>query len=116
MGRDNLGISTADFRAALKNGAHSFPGGYPLYFVMVDGAALCFDCAREERARIVYMARVDRLSALHWAPDDGWRVSMLDTNWEDPSLFCTHCDARIPSAYAEDAAIDAESNSAVSKG
>jgi hypothetical protein len=28
-------------------------------------------------------------------------VEALDVNWEDPSLYCDHCGARIESAYAE---------------
>jgi hypothetical protein len=34
--------------------------------------------------------------------NDGWRVIGCDVNWEDPSLYCDHTGARIPSAYAEE--------------
>jgi len=38
-----------DFRAAVRNGAYAWPGGYPLFFICSDGAALCHKCAKAER-------------------------------------------------------------------
>jgi len=31
--------SISDFRAAIRNGAYAWPGGYPMFFVMADGGA-----------------------------------------------------------------------------
>ena len=45
--------SISDFRAAVRNGPYAWPGGYPLYYVTTDGAALCADCMTKERASIV---------------------------------------------------------------
>jgi hypothetical protein len=73
---------------------YAWPGGYPLFLVTSDGAALCCDCARKEYKQI---ARAIRHS-LH----DGWEVTGEAINWEDPDLFCDHCSKRIESAYAED--------------
>ncbi len=75
---------------------YAWPGGYPMYIVMDDGEALCCDCANKELGRIAgSTARRDQ---------DGWAALGVDINWEDSSLFCCHCNARIESAYAEDEA------------
>ena len=71
--------------------SYDWPGGYPVYHICDDGGTLCPDCAN------------DPANPVHEdAPDDGWRIVGSDVNWEDAELYCDHCDARIPSAYAED--------------
>jgi hypothetical protein len=60
--------------------AYVWPGGYPLYYLCEDGDILCAECAHEFE-------------------DD---IAGHDVNWEDPDLFCVHCQKRIESAYAED--------------
>ena len=87
-------MTLLEAKRLLRNGPWAWPGGYPLYFICDDGAALCFACARKEWRQIVY-AHLHRLR-------DGWRLAGYDTNWEDPDLQCAHCDERIQSAYAED--------------
>ena len=86
--------SISDFRKAIRNGAYAWPGGYPLYFVTSDGAALSFSAARYNRRAI--------LEAIATKASDGWRVVGIDTNWENPDLRCDDTGERIPSAYAED--------------
>jgi hypothetical protein len=73
---------------------YAWPGGYPLYVVTHDGAALSVEAARAEWSQIVR-------STLQHARD-GWRVERTCINWEDPALYCDHTGIRIPSAYAED--------------
>lgn len=67
---------------------YAWPGGYPVYYVTTDGAGLCPTCATQ-----------------HGTEKDGshsgWELEGADINWEDPELFCDHCNTRIPSAYAE---------------
>jgi hypothetical protein len=88
-------INTAhDFRRAIRNGAYAWPGGYPLYFITSDGAALSFDAAKAERRNI--------LQSIAHRSNDGWRVIGADVNWEDQDLTCDHTGERIPSAYGED--------------
>lgn len=73
---------------------YAWPGGYPLYLVMGDCAALCVACGRKEWRQI----------ARHTiAPTHGrdWQCVAIDTNWENPDLYCVHCSERIESAYAE---------------
>ncbi len=45
--------SVADLKATIRNGAFAWPGGYPLFFITDDGAALCFDCGQKEAKRII---------------------------------------------------------------
>lgn len=80
---------------------YAWPGGYPLFLVTSDGAALCCDCGRKEWASIC--------AAMRGKLRDGWQVEAADINYEDPSLYCDHCSQRIESAYAEDKAIDRQS-------
>lgn len=68
---------------------YAWPGGYPVFHVTNDGAALCTDCVQAE------MEQCSDPNA------HGWYVVGHDVNWEDPELFCDHCNARIESAYAE---------------
>ena len=83
-----------DFRRAIRNGAYAWPGGYPLYFITSDGAALSFDAAKAERRNI--------LQSIAHRSNDGWRVIGADVNWEDDNLTCDHTGKRIPSAYGEE--------------
>ena len=80
-------------RSAL--GRYAWPGGYPVYLVTSDGAALCPDCVRSEVRLIVDAARTDDRSC-------GWYPMGADINYEDPDLYCDHCSQRIESAYAEE--------------
>lgn len=87
--------SISDFRRAVRNGPYAWPGGYPCYWVMSDGAACAFDVAKSERRNM--------LEALANPRDrSDWRPVALDINWEDSDLTCAHTNKRIPSAYGED--------------
>ena len=67
--------------------AFSWPGGYPTYAIMDDGAALCHACtSREEEVHVGGDA-------------DGWRYEGADIHWEGDPLICSHCGEEIPSAY-----------------
>jgi len=84
----------SDFRAAIRNGAYAWPGGYPMFFITADGGALSFDAAKHER-RVILEAIQSNDSR------SGWCVVGYDINWEDPALYCDHTGNRIESAYAE---------------
>lgn len=81
----------SDFRAAMRNGAYAWPGGYPLYFITNDGAALSFEAVKEN-LRLVIESVANDLR-------DGWRVVACDVNWEGFDLTCDHTGQPIPSAY-----------------
>lgn len=71
--------------------AYTMPGCYPVYHVCDDGGILCPSCANDPRNPV----HIDK-------PNDGWRIIGSDVNYEDPDLFCDHCNQGIESAYAED--------------
>lgn len=79
-------------RGDLKNRFTSV-GCYPVALLMADGGVLCWKCAHEEKAAIC-------LSAMTGA-HDGWKPECVFVNWEEPDLYCDHCNERIESAYAE---------------
>lgn len=86
--------SAADLKATLRAGAYAWPGGYPLYFVTSDGAALSFESVRKELRSVLWSIK-NRVS-------DGWQVVACETNWEDSELVCDHSGARIPAAYGDE--------------
>jgi len=77
--------------------AYAWPGGYPLFYLVRDGEALCPACVNAEIERIMDVVLGEDTGA-------DWDVVGRDVNWEDSSLFCAHCNKRIESAYAEDEA------------
>jgi len=74
----------------LSSSPYAWPGGYPLFAITHDGAALCHYCCKTERETIATTTG-----------RDGWGVVAIEANWEDPDLYCDHCGDRIESAYAE---------------
>lgn len=86
--------SLAKVKASLRAGAYAWPGGYPVYFVTRDGAALSFDSARDCWRQIVAEFMDDSST--------GWRIVGADVNYEDSELTCDHSGERIPSAYGDD--------------
>ncbi|USN14388.1 hypothetical protein KABACHOK_05750 [Brevundimonas phage vB_BpoS-Kabachok] len=80
-------------KAALRAGPFTDLGGYPLYFVTRDGAALSFDAVQQQFAQVCY----DHLNDC----STGWRIDGAQINYENADLFCDHTGQRIPSAYAE---------------
>ena len=80
-----------DFEKQIESGAYAFPGGYPLFFVTNDGAALCFEAAKENRKLIA--------ESIKEKSTDGWQVIACIINWEDDQLHCDHTGQKIDSAY-----------------
>jgi hypothetical protein len=72
----------------------AWPGGYDIFNVVADGGVLCVDCSNKEFPRTLD------------AEDEQFHVVGQDCNWEDPQLYCDHCNRRIPSAYADDTTED----------
>lgn len=86
-------FDVAAFDAAIESGPYAWPGGYPVYFVTNDGAALSYAAAQAESELI----RASIAEGLN----DGWRVTAAAINWEDDSLYCDHTGAKIEPAYGE---------------
>lgn len=78
--------------------AYAWPGGYPIFYVTADSAALCPDCVNDpdNPAHTGAEARTKGID------DPQWRIVASDVNWEDTSLYCDHCNKQIPSAYGDD--------------
>jgi hypothetical protein len=83
--------TVAELKATLRAGAYAWPGGYPLYFICDDGAALSFDSVKENLPQVIY--------AIRHGLRDGWRVVACEINWEDNDLTCEHSGKPIPAAY-----------------
>ena len=81
-----------DVKHAIKQ-PYAWPGGYPLFIALSDGAASCTACAKQEIRSIAFSTANDI--------SDGWKAEAVDINWEDSELRCDHCSKRIESAYAE---------------
>ena len=75
----------ADIAKFVARTKFAFPGGYELFAITDDGAALCYDCCQTEFSQIVGSY-----------PGDGWRVTAIDSmaNYDD-SFHCDHCNREI---------------------
>ena len=71
---------------------YAWPGGYPIFYLCADGESLCPSCVAANRKLI---------EAAPEYLDSQWEVVGSDINWEDSSMYCAHCNARIESAYSE---------------
>ena len=82
--------SPAQFKATMRAGGHTFPGGYTLAFTTLDGCILCFDCAQKEARWILYSIRNDHR--------DGWHVDGITNadECEEP-VYCDHCSHQLNS-------------------
>lgn len=69
---------------------YSWPGAYPIIYVVDDGDILCADCVN------------DSTNPVHFGGDaDGWRVEALDIHYEGAPETCAHCGKSIESAYGD---------------
>ena len=91
--------NVTDLRNVLNAGPYAWPGGYPVFFVTSDGAALSFESVSDEIESVT--------DSIENKIDDGWRVIATDINYEDSNLFCDHSGERIESAYGDDEDEDA---------
>ncbi len=76
--------------------AYAWPGEYPIYYLCQDGGTLCPACANGGNGALAYVGK---------APDgidDGqWQIVGQEVNYEDDSLFCDHCNAKVQAAYVD---------------
>jgi len=72
---------------------YAWPGGYPLFIITSDCAAICIDCARDNWRGVAHST----VTGCH----DGWNATSAAINWEDPDLACDHCGENIEAAYSE---------------
>lgn len=76
--------TTGQLLATLRAGQYTFPGGYRLFFITSDGAALSFDAVRGNLYQVIYSIR--------HGVSDGWRVIGCDTvdHYDESPLHCEH--------------------------
>jgi len=86
-------LSTRDIKRWIRHGAFAWPGGYPMYFITDDGAALSFATVKAEWSNVCDSIRREC--------SDGWRVIAVDINYEDGDLIDDHSGERIESAYGD---------------
>ena len=89
-----------EFLDSVRTGKYTSVGCYPKYWLMRDGETLSYEAVREN---IFAIAR-----AMRDHNDAQWECVGCDVNWEDPDMYCAHTNARIESAYAEDAHTDSD--------
>lgn len=75
--------------------AYAWPGGYPIFYVCQDGGTLCPACANGGNGSIAYIGK-----SPDGIDDAQWRIVGQEVNYEDDSLFCDHCKAKVDAAYA----------------
>ncbi len=82
----------AQVKATLRAGPYAWPGGYQMYFITQDGAALSFEAVRSEFRQIV--------QDYAWNHDTGWMMAGCEINYEDEELYCGHTGKQIEAAYS----------------
>ena len=87
-------MTTTELKQYIRNGKYAWPGGYPLYFVTSDNAALAFDTVKENYKEVLSAVK-------HNDYHSGWGVIRCEVNWEDVTLRCDHSGELIESAYTD---------------
>lgn len=77
---------------------YAWPGGYPVFYLCDDDSVLCAACANGENGSETNRPDLDAACL----DDHQWILTAHDINWEDPDLYCGHCNNRIESAYADE--------------
>lgn len=87
--------TTAEFKACLRGGGYTFPGGHSLAFITTDGGAICFDCAEKE-ARLI-------LDSIRGDYRDGWQVNgLINADEHDDGIWCDHCSATLSEPFDDE--------------
>lgn len=81
--------TTADLKATLRAGEHSWPGGYQMYFITGDGHAMSFEGVRKSLAPLL-----DDIKE-----QSRHRIVGVAINYEDTDLYCVLTDTPIPASY-----------------
>jgi len=75
--------TVAQLKATIRAGEYTFPGGYRLAFITVDGGVLSFDSVKSELFNVVHSIRNDI--------NDGWRViGCFNVDDTEQPVFCDH--------------------------
>lgn len=77
-------------------GNTAFPGGYPIYFITVEGDCLCPQCVKE-KAHDFHRAIRQKKNNLSYFKSD--LLVGCDIHWEGEPIVCEECAKSIESAY-----------------
>lgn len=78
--------NTRKVKALIREGKHSWPGGYAVVPFTSEGACLCVDCIKENLSSVLWSIKND--------VSDGWRVVGLDTYYgveDNGHTVCDNC-------------------------
>ncbi len=87
-------MTLKEVKAMLRAGPYSWPGGYPIYFVSLDGGPLSFKAVRANWRQVIEAYREGECV--------DWRMMAADINWEDEQLICAETNEPIECAYPKD--------------
>lgn len=80
-------MTSLEIRQAIRQ-KFAWPGGYEIFLITSDGAALCCACARENYRQIAWSRRFN----CH----DGWKVEAADIDANlNNAIYCDHCSKQI---------------------
>ena len=88
--------SVADLKATLRAGEYAWPGGYPMFLTMQDGATLHFKCVRD---KFKWCCEALQLAKTYGIPDHSWQCVACEINYEDNDLHCDACNEPIECTY-----------------
>ena len=71
---------------------YAWPGGYPVYLLLRDGALLCRKCFKGEYRSIIW--------DLDNKCNTGWSPYGIEALYEGPE-YCGHCGEKLESAYGD---------------
>lgn len=90
--RHSIKIENSDtLKACIRAGAYTSIGGYPVYFIAVDGEALSYDAVQGNFKECLAAVKSGNRS-------DSWLVVAMDINYE-LDLVCSHTGKPIEKAY-----------------
>ena len=86
-------ISVKDLKQFIRSNGFAWPGGYPMFLLMVDGECIDAQSARENYRQIRECMRTPAGANRDWLP------MVVDIHWEGEPMECAHSGRMIESAY-----------------
>lgn len=102
-GRERTAEEWAEFKSAHdgKLPAITFPGGYSILYLTVDGDSLCPDCANGDAGWTLDEPEDDDTLRM-----DGERIVCEFIHWEGAADYCAGCNKDLPSEYGDPDAVE----------
>ena len=87
------GLPLSEVKKLLREGEYAWPGGYPRYFILADGAPASFAGVRK------YWKHICHAHICADGQEPEWEIAACEINWEGDAGFCELTNDLIPSAY-----------------